>query len=136
MRIPLALSLSAFLSASLADGVTHTNLPATITTITTTNVITGDNSSGCNLCFDEFGNRKGPYSSYTPAVVGPPCQPFRQATERWIITNIFRLVTIDTTYQGKPITYSDLQALSSATNRMTLHKEWRGVTVPLPHTPK
>lgn len=98
------------------------DLPATVTGLLCTNVVSGDNSSGCNMCFDENGNHNG----YTPAVLGgAPCLPYHPATEKWIITNIVHRTTLTVMFNGKALTYTEEIVRSSTTNRWKLTKEWK-----------
>lgn len=123
-KLTYLLALAAVGSTCLfaADEITTTNLAATITVNVSTNVVTGDNSSGCNLCFDGNGNHNGSI----PAVWPPPnCKPYHPATERWTITNVVRRVTLQTSWNGKPLTYAEESTLSSVTNRWKLAQEWK-----------
>jgi len=119
MRIIAILCLFA---VGAAGEVIHTNLPATITTTVSTNVVNGDNATGCNLCFDNQGHWKG----FVPAVMGmEPCKPYHPATERWTVTNVVRCVTLQTEWDGKLLTYSEETVVSSTTNRWKLISEWK-----------
>lgn len=115
------LALSAPLSLA-GDEIIATNLPATITINISTNVINGDNASGCNLCFDAQGHWKG----FVPAVVNyEPCKPYHPPTERWVITNVISRVTLTIAWRGKSLTHSEDTMLSSVTNRWKLSSEWK-----------
>lgn len=94
--------------------ITKTNLPATITITVSTNVVSGDNASGCNLCYDEFGNWKGSIPSTWPS---SKCQPYHPATERWTITNVVKQIMVQAYWRGMIIQYTESTTLSSVTNR-------------------
>ena len=123
LTIITATALAVACSALLAgDEITKTNLSATITVNVSTNVVNGDNATGCNLCYDNYGHWKGAI----PAVMNfEPCKPYHPATERWTITNVVRRVTLATAWNGKPLNYSEESTLSSITNRWKLNSEWR-----------
>lgn len=127
MKFKLTLLMATALAVASSDGlagdeITKTNLAATITVSVSTNVVNGDNATGCNLCFDNQGHWKG----VIPAVMNlEPCKPYHPATERWTITNVVRRVTLATEWNGKPLNYSEETTLSSVTNRWKLAQEWK-----------
>jgi len=122
LRIGIAGWLFAAVSGLAGDEITKTNLQATIIVNVSTNVVNGDNATGCNLCYDNQGHWK----CATPAVMNlEPCKPYHPATERWTITNVVRRVTLQTEWNGKPLTYSEESTLSSVTNRWKLAQEWK-----------
>jgi len=97
-----------------------TNVPAALTITILTNVVNGDNATGCNLCYDAHGNWKG-----VIAATWPPsnCTPFHPATEKWIITNIVQRTEF--WVNGRQINYVEESLLSSVTNRWKLDSEWK-----------
>lgn len=121
MKLMIVL-LIATMVVACGDEITKTNLAATITVNVSTNVVSGDNATGCNLCFD--GN--GHWNGSVPAVWPPAnCKPYHPATERWTITNVVRRVTLATEWNGKPLSYSEETVVSSVTNRWKLASEWK-----------
>lgn len=114
-------AVAVFVAVSFADEIIKTNLPATITVNVSTNVLNGDNSSGCSMCFDNYGNHRG---SYPLVYGGEPCKPYHPPTERWTTTNVVRRVAVATEWNGKPLTYVEETILSSTTNKWTLRSEW------------
>lgn len=122
MKLTILISALAVAVSVAADEVTKTNLPATITVNISTNVVSGDNSSGCNICqFDIHGNQLSHPATWPPSV----CSPFKPATERWTTTNVVQRTTIATVWNGKPLTYSEETTLSSVTGRWKLASEWK-----------
>lgn len=99
-----------------------TLLPAEVVVKVSTNVVSGDNSSGCNLCYDNAGIHKGA----TPAVMGyVPCKPYVPATERWTTTTVVETTTLTIQWRGKEIVHNEEKVLSSVTKRWKLTNEWK-----------
>lgn len=108
--------------SGLSGEITWTNLPVLITTTISTNVASGDNSSGCNLCYDGNGTHKGSYPATWPPA---KCQPYKAATERWTITNVTKTVILTMEWNGKPLMYQEQTLMASSTNKSKLHVEWK-----------
>ena len=98
-----------------------TNLLATITVMLVTNVISGSNESGCRIC--------GGLDKHFGFVPHLPCtatEAYKPPTEKWIITNVARITTLQFDWRG---TQAVIQAeiVLRTTNRWTLNQEWRQV---------
>jgi hypothetical protein len=109
------------------DEITKTNLPVTITIQVVTNVVEGNNQRGCSTC--EM-LRKAAESGTIPAIYHPwhNADVWREADEKWTITNTVKRVTMTLEWQGKTLTHTNEEVLNSKTNRWKLHAEWQEVT--------
>lgn len=107
-------------------GEVSTNLSAVVSTVVSTNIVSGDNASGCSIC---SGSRLGHFNGAainTPAVWPPAnCQPFKAATERWTTSNVVQTVTVTVEWNGKKLAHSDQTELSSVTERWKLTQDWK-----------
>lgn len=93
-----------------------------------TNVISGDNHSGCPYIPKGILDANGILS--IPAVYHPHhpgCTPFVPATEKWIITNIVDVYTLHLHWHNEPRTIQYISLLSSTTNRWKLLADWKEV---------
>jgi hypothetical protein len=97
----------------------ETNLLATITTSTVTNVVESDNHQGCGTC---DGIAKHGWAIYHKCSIKGPFIP---ATEKTIITNIYTRKEVAINWAGKLIVYNDDTLLVSTTNRYRLVSEWK-----------
>lgn len=115
----LSIALSAIISKASAADVVKTNLPATITSETVTNVIEGDNKRGCSMC--EMLRKNPTYAVYHP---GHLSDEYKAADEKWIVTNIVRRTTICVEWGGGCIRSVSDKPISSTTNRWKLRANW------------
>lgn len=106
------------------DEITKTNLPVIITSQVVTNVVEGNNQRGCSTC--EM-LRKGAESGSIPAIYHPwhNAESWREADEKWTITNTLKRVTVTLEWRGQTLTHTDETVLNSTTNRWKLRAEWQ-----------
>lgn len=123
--------------AAVTNGVTSypVRLPGTVQCVLVTNVFSGDNSSGCNLCYNEGGVWRGGIPATWPPA---DCKPFHRATEKWTVSNIVQRITLQVKWEGDDLSHVREKLLVGVTNRWTLTTEWIEVRADLapPGSPK
>lgn len=126
-RIPINVPEIPVATTNIITGSMFTNIQAKISTTIVTNVASGDNSSGCNICYGkQFGHFSGEVIPSTPATWPPSnCQPYKEATERWTISNIIARVEVSVKWKDKDLVHVEETPISSVTNRWKLSTEWK-----------
>jgi hypothetical protein len=125
MKTKLTLLLSAgMLITKLNSAEITTNLPVTIKTSLSTNVVSGDNSKGCELC-DMM--EKSALSGYALSIfhLRHQSEPYRLPTERWVISNVVRTTFFHFSYSNQVFSRTEDETISSFTNRWGIFTEWK-----------
>lgn len=110
------IALLCLIAAAIAHAET-TNIEATITSQTVTNVIEGNNATGCATCamLAPASANGMSLALYHPWHNAPP---YKAADEKWTITNVVQR------WREKILTHTDDTVISSTTNRWRLRSEW------------
>lgn len=124
-RYLLALAVAGSSCLLASDGITKTNLPATITSQVITNVIEGNNQRGCSTC--EMLRKAAESGGAIPAIYHPwhNAEVWQEANEKWTITNTIKRVTVIIEWNGQTLMHTDETVLNSKTNRWKLRAEWK-----------
>lgn len=117
----------AAIATPTAPPETRLALIGRVSSETVTNVVAGDNASGCLYC------KQNGYGATLGAVLTsiPPqyhgfgyCAPYVAPTEKWVITNIFRRTTLSVDWGGDTLRHTKEVLLLSTTNRWKLNTTW------------
>jgi hypothetical protein len=92
------------------------------TTEIKTNVIEGSNAEGCGACRGIYLN--GWAVMHDRSYPGHDGRAWKEANERWSITNEVQVNTLTFRWLGKERTVVDEFLLTSVTNRQVLQHEW------------
>lgn len=126
--LPLTVAISAFLTALgvLGGDRLSKEVPAIVTSQLVTNVVEGNNQRGCSVCeMISDGYRKGA----VPAINHPfhASEPFSEATERWVITNVIKRISVLVVVDGDSLQSQFDKPISSTTNRWRLNSQWEPI---------
>lgn len=99
---------------------TIVNVALKITSAVSTNIVAGDNRQGCDLCHQMSSG------GVVITIFHPPhgAVTWKEATEKWIITNIVRNITYSFTIDGRYQEVKENFLVGSTTNRWKLVEQW------------
>lgn len=107
--------------------VIRRTLPVEITTEMASEVSEGSNERGCSTCAMLRANaEKGiVLAIYHECSIR---EPYSAATEKWVISNLVKRVTVVIALDGVNLTNAQSILMASTTNRWKLESEWKKTT--------
>lgn len=97
-------------------------LPANVAPEVVTNVVEVDNGWGCRMAST---NQFHSHNSGNFYAFHETCPGWTPPTERWVITNVVRVLKMTSEWRGQPISLISESVLNSTTQHWTLKQEWK-----------